>query len=146
LTEQAILIVLVTASIAAVAGGLRRRRRSAAVPRADIFSCRVRPAGPRDGVRLRGWRAARARWVHDVLVVEVGTFHRRTRVFPVRRAHRILDLRVRPLRRSFTSIHLELDDGSEFEVTTTPDDAGLLAGPFVTTHPVFGARRSDRTR
>lgn len=144
MTEQAILLVIVAIGLVG-AGALWRRRRSA-VRRADVFSCRVRPAGPRDGVRPRGWRAAGARWVHDVLVVEVGAFHRRSRVLPVRRAHRILDLRVRPLRRSFTSIHLELDDGSAFEVTTAPGDAGLLAGPFVTTHPAFGARRSDRTR
>jgi hypothetical protein len=43
-------------------------------------------------------------------------------------------------------MHLELDDGSSFELTTTPDHVDELAGPFVTTHPSIGERRIDRSR
>jgi hypothetical protein len=122
------------------------RRRRSNDRRDGVFRCRIRPAGPRDGARLGARRAARARWAHDVLIVRTGILSRTLRVLPVRHAHRILELRVNPPRSSTVSIHLEADDGSSYEITTTPDRVDLLAGPFVTAHPAIGERGTDRMR
>ena len=145
-TQTVVAVMSLASLLGLVVAAVRWRRRRSSDRRVGVFPCRLRPAGRRDGVRLRPSRAARARWAHDVLIVQAGILGRATRVLPVRRAHGILDLRVRPRRRSTVSIHLELDDGSSFQITTTPDHVDQLAGPFVTAHPAIGQRRIDRRR
>jgi hypothetical protein len=80
----------------------------------------------------------RARWVHDVLVVEDGLLLPTTRVLPVKTVHGILDPTVTVTReRPVVSLRLELDDGSTVEITVDADRAHDLGGPFLTAHPVL---------
>ncbi len=118
-------------------------RRHAAAERAGEFRCRIRPSGDRDGTRARPRGRARAYWVHDVLIVRTGSILHRTRYLPVRSAHGHVD-DVPTLRTNdpFVSLQFELDDGSMFRVSTRPERAGLLAGPFLAAHATF--RRSER--
>jgi hypothetical protein len=128
-----------------IVGAAWHRRRSA--DRSNgVFPCRVRPAGPRDGVHLRSWRKAKAHWDGDNLVAEAGPLRRSRRVLHVRSAHHILDLRVTPSARSTASIHLDLVDGSSVEVSTKRDHLDSLAGPFLIAHPALAQDRIDRKR
>jgi hypothetical protein len=143
MTEEVVVAMSLCAVIVVVAAW---HRRSSLDRRNDVFPCGIRPAGPRDGVRLRSWRRVKAHWVGDVLVVKAGILRRSRWVFHVRCAHHILDLRVRASARSTASIHLELDTGCSIEVTTTRDHLDALAGPFLTAHPALAQHRIDRRR
>jgi hypothetical protein len=123
----------------AVAGGLAvltlaRRRRRSADARDGVFRCRIRRAGAQDGTGRRVRGSVRARWVHDVLVVERRLF-RGPRLLPVTSARGVLD----PFATASdgdrrVSLYLDLDDGSCVEVVADADEADRLGGPFLTAH------------
>lgn len=139
-----IVVLSLCVLIGVVASAWHHRRREDR--RRHIFPCRIRHAGLRDGVPARSWRRVRAHWDDDVLVVKPSALQRSTRVSHVRCAHHILELRVRPSVRSSASIHLDLDDGSTIQVTTSLDHLDALAGPFLAAHPALAQDRIDRRR
>jgi hypothetical protein len=120
------------------------RRRVVAL-RAGTFRCRIRPAGAQDGSPAWLGGVVRARWLHDVLIVEAGLFHDARQNLVVRAAHAIVDRGTRGRRRRIW-IRLVLRDGSVVEVVTSRRHVDLLSGPFVTAHPSFQRPRADQSR
>lgn len=100
------------------------------------FRCKVRYPGYLDEPLLR-WpaRRTRARWRHDVLLVQRGLFVPRTAALAVHAPHRHIRrtcrLEVRGLGPDPMVYTLELDDRRTVEVAAGSADLTALAGPFL---------------
>lgn len=127
-----VLCVLLLAAAAVVAVVVARHWRH---ERRDSFACRIRPRGAPVG----SWwprRPARARWVHDVLVVSSGPGLLAHRVLPVATAygapHRISARDLTGLGDRPEALEVQLDDDTVLELAAPAVDRGLLVGPYLT--------------
>ncbi|MGN6243233.1 MAG: hypothetical protein ACTHQ3_06105 [Motilibacteraceae bacterium] len=134
--QTVVLLVVVLAVVLLVAGlgaavVLRHWRRE----RNGSFACRMRPRGAPVG----SWwprRPARARWVHDVLVVSSGPWLLAHRVLPVATAfgapHRISGRDLSGLGDRPEALEVQLDDDTVLELAASSADRGRLVGPYLT--------------
>jgi len=103
----------------------------------ETFSCRIRPvAGSPAGWSTRPSKGrARARWVHDVLLVQRGRLLPRVVALPVRLPEDSIRAaepgEVSGLGPTPLVIELRLDDGPLLAVAAAARDRTLLAGPFL---------------
>lgn len=100
--------------------------------RAEVFACRLRPAGPLDKRADRRLGKRYAYWVHDVLLVHRGLALRRYEALPVTsvdgpfEATTAKGLGQRPM-----WLRVQLDDGRAVDVTIHNEDVVPATGPFV---------------
>ncbi len=137
---MAVLVALlacgVSALIGAIAGGVPARRRFA---RANGgFRCRVRVTKGQVPELNRRWRRrtirARARWVHDVLLVQYGLLRPATVALPARfpdRVWAVCGWRVYGLGAAPLLLPVQLDDATVVEVAAAESDRTPLVGPFL---------------
>ncbi|HEU4566449.1 MAG TPA: hypothetical protein VFR99_00340 [Marmoricola sp.] len=130
LTVALLLGVLAALSLAAVVL-VRHWRRE----RRESFACRMRPRGAPVG----SWwprRPARARWVHDVLVVSSGPGLLAHRVLPVATAfgapHRVSARDLSGLGDRPEALEVQLDDDTVLQLAAAAVDRNVLVGPYLT--------------
>lgn len=107
--------------------------------RRQTFACRMRPRGASVGSAAGTWwprRPARARWVHDVLVVSSGPGLLAHRVLPVATAfgapHRISARDLSGLGDRPEALEVQLDDDTVLELAAAAVDRAQLVGPYLT--------------
>jgi hypothetical protein len=116
----------------------RRHRRAPAVSTDGVFRCRVRASAAGDGERTWPGRRARARWVHDVLLLDWGILVRRRRALGVRTAFGVLETtRALTSDEGEVTLRFELDEGVVVQVTARETAADALGGPFLCAHPAL---------
>ncbi|HYN95123.1 MAG TPA: hypothetical protein VES42_14835 [Pilimelia sp.] len=103
----------------------------------SAFRCKLRWLDSWSDVPSFGWRRGRtrAKWVHDVLLVQRGLLQPRTVSLPVRRLDHAIrsscPVEVRGLGSLPLILTLRLDDGGRVEVAAREADRTALAGPFL---------------
>lgn len=136
-------VLVIAAFVIAIAVVALAWRRHVVDRPGDAFRCTLQPIDEVSGCPGRPLRRSRARWVHDVLVVDSGFVIRRTRVLPVKTVHGSIEPTVCGRRlKSTISLRVELDDGSAFRIFAEPPRIDSLGGPFLTAQPTI---RSTRT-
>lgn len=126
-------VVLVVLAVRAVFAARRFRDHLA------VFRCRVRSlTRNRRGERPR-WplRRTRARWIHDVLVLQSGLIGLSTTPHAARVAagatlRPVSVRRVRGLGPRPWALQLSTEDGGALEIAVAEADRGLLVGPYLT--------------
>jgi hypothetical protein len=119
-----------------------RHRRAPAVTPEGVFRCRVRASAAGDGEQTWPWRRARARWVHDVLLLEWGILVRRRHALGVRTAYGVLETtRTLTSDEGDVTLRFELDEGTVIQVTACETAADALGGPFLCAHPALRRTR-----
>jgi len=122
-------LVLAGACVGVAAWTVRRRFRR--LPGA--FSCRVRRGR---SARLR-WHRTRARWLHDVLVLQSGPLRLwltplALQIAPRAVVHPVTDAAVRGLGERPWALLFRGDDGLSVEVAVAAKDRTTLVGPYLT--------------
>jgi hypothetical protein len=124
----AIAVAALTSLVAALAVGVGARLRFSGAE--DAFRCKARAIG-------RRWprRSARARWVHDVLLIQQGWLRPRVVALPVRFPDDVMwnvsPREIRSLGPAPLLLRLRCDDDTLIDVAARASDRHLLAGPFV---------------
>jgi hypothetical protein len=100
------------------------------------FRCKERSADTAEALARRWPRGrGRARWVHDVLLVQRGILRPRTEAWPVsgpdRPIRQTFRVEVAGLGAAPVVLTLRLDDGRTIQVAAREADRTALAGPFL---------------
>jgi hypothetical protein len=103
----------------------------------STFRCKLRlPGDPDQPLAPWRWHRTRARWIHDVLLVQRGLLLPRTATLcargPDRAVRRTSPIEVNRLGADPMVLTLTLDDSRVLEIAARAADVTTLAGPFLT--------------